>query len=79
MVKKKRWESGILLPEIAIKEQVSFNIKNIPFKYPKVCLISESFSPWLKFPKKVPNHAPEPYPPKELVLRGVIGHLFWKL
>ena len=34
LVKKKRWESGIL-PEIAIKEQVSFNIKNIPFKYPK--------------------------------------------
>ena len=51
MVKKKRWESGIL-PEIAIKEQVSFNIKNIPFKYPKGGLISESFSLWLKFPNK---------------------------
>ena len=54
MVKKKRWESGIL-PEIAIKEQVSFNIKNIPSKYPKGGLISESFSPWLKFPNKNVN------------------------
>ena len=52
MVKKKRWESGIL-PEIAIKEQVSFNIKkNIPFKYPKGGLISERFSFWFKFQNK---------------------------
>ena len=51
MVKKKRWESGIL-PEIAIKEQVSFNIKNIPFKYPKGGLISEGFSFWFEFPNK---------------------------
>ena len=37
-------------------------------------LISESFSLWLKSPrKKVPNLDPELYPPKEIVLRG-----FWR-
>ena len=33
-------------------------------------LISESFSLLFKSPKKVPNHAPEHYPSKEIVLRG---------
>ena len=40
-------------------------------------LISESFSHWLKSPKKkVPNCSLEDYPPKEKMLRRVIWHLF---
>ena len=30
-------------------------------------------------PKKVSNHSPEHYPPKEKILRGVIWYLFWKI
>jgi hypothetical protein len=29
--------------------------------------------------KKVPNHSPEQYPPKEKILRGVIWYLFWEI
>ena len=35
-------------------------------------MISESFSVWLKYPKKVPNHYSEHYPPKETMLKIVI-------
>ena len=41
--------------------------------------ISESFSVWLKSKKKVPNHSPEHYPPKEKMLRRVIWHLFLEI
>ena len=46
----------------------------------KGCLISEKCSLCLNSPKKVPNHHPECYPPKEKMLRIVIWNLFfWDL
>ena len=39
-------------------------------------LISESFSLWLKSPKKGAN--PEHYPPEDKILKLVIWHLFKK-
>ena len=44
----------------------------------KGSLISERISLWPKSPKKkVPNHSPEHYPPKEKMLRRVIWQLFF--
>ena len=43
-------------------------------------LISESFTLGARiFKRKVPNHSPELYSPKEKMLRIVIGHLFWEI
>ena len=50
----------------------------ISSKRSKGDLISESFSLWLKSPKKGPNHSPEHYQFKEKMLRRVIWHLFWR-
>ena len=41
-------------------------------------LISESFSPWLKCPKKVPNYSPEHLLYKCMVLRAVIWPKKWR-
>ena len=40
-------------------------------------LISERFLIWLQSPKKVPNHSPQHYPPREKLLKAVIWHLFF--
>ena len=43
------------------------------FNWTEGSLISESFSLWLKFPKKVPNHYPEYYPSKKQCLGVCFG------
>ena len=47
------------------------------FNWTEGSLISESFSLWLKFPKKVPNHNSERLLFWWIVLKAVIWHLFW--
>ena len=47
------------------------------FHITKGGLISESFSLWLKSPKKLPNHYPEHLLFRWIFLRIGIGHLFW--
>ena len=48
-------------------------------EYYKDGLITESFSLWLKSQKKVPNHDPAHYSPKEKMLSVMIWHLFLEI
>ena len=59
----------------AIGVRVLFGIRGAPYQpTAKGSLISESFSLQLQSLKKVPNHLPEHYPPKE---KGVIWYPFF--
>ena len=51
----------------------------ISSKRSKGGLISESFSLWLKSPKKGPNHSPEHYPPKKKDTQEIWHLLFGDL
>ena len=55
------------------------NFKLIQQSKTKGGLISESFSLWIKSPRKCANKYPDYYPPTEKMLRIVFGTFFWEI
>ena len=76
------WTPVMYAFHVQLPDHVKVRLQVIQdFKPPeaKGSLISESFSLWLQSQKKLPNHYPENYSPKNKMLRGVIWHFFFEI